>query len=112
MKKLIFLFTFCFAIISLMAQTSHLTISGTVTDTATGNPVPNYPVHIDIDSASGGFFYHHEVHTMQNGYYVDTVDFNAGNIPSGTVVVSTMDCQQIFHYGIFTFNNENQDIAG
>jgi PKD repeat protein len=107
MKKLLFLLTFCFAVVSLLAQTNALTISGTVTDSISGNPVPGYPVHIDIDSASGGFIYHHIVPTMPNGYYADTVFFNAGYIPAGILWISAWDCRQHLHEGNFAFGPGN-----
>ena len=99
-----------FAATSLMAQPNALHVSGYVTDSVSGNPVANYPVHIDIDSA-GGFFYHHEVHTMPNGFYVDTVFFQNGIIPTGIVRVSVWDCMVHLHYADFAFGPGNLDFT-
>jgi len=92
-----------FSATTLMAQTNYLTIAGTVTDTATGLPIPNHPVYIDIDSATAGFTYHHIVMTIPNGFYVDTVFFNTGAIPSGTMGVKVYDCMQVTHMKFFAF---------
>jgi PKD repeat protein len=110
MKKLLFLLMMWFAASGLMAQPNALYVWGTVTDSASGNPVPNYPVHIDIDSA-GGFSYHHVVFTMLNGSYVDTIFFSQGPVPYGTVMVSAWDCMQHMHYTNFSFGPGNQDFV-
>ncbi len=111
MKKLFLLLVMCFAVVSLMAQNNVLTLSGNVTDSASGNPVPNYPVHIDIDSASGGFYYHHIVFTMPNGSYGDSIFFNIGSVPTGTVMVSVWDCILHMHYVNFAFGPGNQNFV-
>ncbi len=107
MKKLLLLLIMCFAGFSLMAQNNMLNLSGYVTDSASGAPVPNYPVHIDVDSATGGFYYHHVVFTMPNGFYTDTIVFIPGNVPAGIVMVSTWDCMQHMHYVNFGFGPGN-----
>jgi PKD repeat protein len=106
MKKFLLLLMMWFAATSLMAQPNTLHVSGTVTDSVSGNPVANYPVHIDIDSA-GGFFYHNEVHTATNGFYVDTIFFQNGNIPNGIVRVSVWDCMVHLRYTDFAFGPGN-----
>jgi PKD repeat protein len=77
--------------------------------------VANYPVHIDIDSASYGFTYHHEVITGFNGFYVDTIYFVNGVVPTGVVRVSVWDCMMHLHFADFVFGpgnlNFNQDFA-
>jgi PKD repeat protein len=107
MKKLLLLLIMCIAAVSLVAQNNILNVSGYVTDSASGAPVPNYSVHIDIDSASGGFYYHHVVFTMSNGFYTDTIFFNPGNVPTGIIMVSTWDCMQHMHYTNFAFRPGN-----
>jgi len=107
MKKVILLLFSLLVAVSVMAQTNILRVSGVVTDSASGNPAANYPVHIDIDSASGGFIYHHEVHTMPNGFYADSIFFAAGYIPTGIVRVSTWDCMQHLRIGNFAFGPGN-----
>ncbi len=89
-----------FAAAGMSVQADSLRIQGYVTDSATGNALANYAVHIDIDSATGGFVYHREVHTNANGFYADTVAFNNGGAPSGVVEVSLLDCfpHLKFHY--------------
>ncbi len=109
MKKMILLFMVWFAAVSLMAQTNTIHVSGYVTDSVTGAPLANYPVHIDIDSAGGGFVYHHEVHTMMNGLYVDTIFFNNGTIPGGIMRVTVLDCVLHPHLGDFPFGPGNQN---
>jgi len=111
MKKNLLIAMLLFATVSLMAQSNRLELSGHITDSVSGNPVPNYPVHIDIDSASGGFYYHHVVFTMPNGTYADTVVFPGSTIPTGTVMVSTWDCLNHMHYTNFPFGPGNQSFV-
>jgi PKD repeat protein len=111
MKKILFLMMMWFAATGLMAQQDFLTVSGVVTDSLTGLPLPGYPVHIDIDSASNGFSYHHETHTMSNGFYVDTIPFNQGYIPSGVVNVWLWDCMQTIRSEYFAFGPNHLSIT-
>jgi PKD repeat protein len=111
MKKLILPLMFWFVALTMMAQPGILHLSGHITDSVSGAPVPNYPVHIDIDSASGGFFYHHVVFTMPNGEYVDTIFFNAGPVPTGLVMVSIWDCRNQMHFTNFSFGPGNQNFT-
>ncbi|MGA3013225.1 MAG: PKD domain-containing protein [Bacteroidales bacterium] len=111
MKKLLILLILCFSGTFLMAQNNVLILWGSVTDSATGTPVPNYPVHIDIDSTSGGFFYHQDVLTMQNGFYTDTIFFDIYPIPTGTLRISIWDCRQVLHSVNFNFGPGNQNFT-
>jgi len=103
MKKFILLVIMWFAAAGMMVQADAIHVSGYVTDSVTGIALPNYPVHIDIDSATGGFVYHREVHTNANGFYADTVVFNAGPALSGILKVSVWDCRMILRMEIFSF---------
>jgi len=70
----------------------HLNVSGFVTDIATGTPVVNHEVVIEIDS-SAGYYFHHVVFTDVNGHYSDVTSVNvAGH--TGLVIISLHDCQQ------------------
>lgn len=106
MKKLFLLLMMWFAAAGMMVHADSLHVSGYVNDSASGTAIPNYPVHIDIDSATGGFFYHREVHTNPNGFYADTVVFNQ-NTPSGVVRVSVWDCRQHLISVSFNFGPNN-----
>jgi len=110
MKKFLFLLMMWFAATSLMAQTNMLDISGQVTDSVTGNPIPNHAVHVDIDSASGGFTYHKELHTDASGNYADTVILNPGN-PTGLLHLWTLDCRQYMHSDYIAFGGGIQNIT-
>jgi PKD repeat protein len=110
MKKFLLLLMMWFAAISLMAQTNMLNISGQVTDSVTGNPIANHAVHVDIDSASGGFTYHKELHTDNNGFYADTVILNPGN-PTGLLHLWTRDCRQYMHSDYIAFGSGIDNIT-
>ena len=73
----------------------YVVINGTVTDTATGNPIPNHTVTLSVDSTSG-WFYYKTVYTNNIGYYFDTIPIQGGG---GTVIlfVSTFDCLGDLH---------------
>ena len=88
----------------------QLHVWGYVTDSATGNALNLYPVHVDIDSASGGFFYHNVVFTNANGWYADTVFFNGG-APTGWLRVSVADCRQVIHQVIIYFQPGTLDFT-
>ena len=112
MKKLLLIALFVSAMFTVMAQYNFMTVSGIVTDIATGAPVSNHPVTIQTDSTNpSGFFYYGVVYTFTNGFYVDTIQFNTGVIPSGTVFVSTYDCNNVLQMGTFQFGPGNQAIS-
>ena len=97
----------CFALSGLIAQPTALHVSGVLTDSVSGNPLPNYPVHIDIDSATGGFFFHHMVMTMPDGSYIENILLNPQNIPSGILKVSVWECNMIILHSDFAFGPSN-----
>ena len=103
MKKVILLLMMWLAAAGTAVHADSLHISGYVYDSATGAPVPNYPVHVDIDSASGGFTYHHITYTSIHGFYADTAVFNAGAAPSGVVMVWVLNCWQQMRAETFSF---------
>lgn len=67
-----------------------VSISGTVTDTATGNPIANHAVVIMNDS-SAGWYYYQTVYTNINGFYVDTVPVPLNT--QGILYIQAIDCQ-------------------
>jgi len=89
MKKLLLHLMLLLLVIPAIAQ-NQVHISGTVTDTATGLPIPNHAVTISNDSM-GGWIYYQTVYTNANGFYADTVPvaLNSG----GNLFVRTVDCQ-------------------
>ncbi len=108
MKKLIFLLSFCALFLSGMAQTNHVAIYGYVNDLS-GNPIPNHPVTIQIDSTNiPGFTYYNVVNTGIDGLYIDSVVFNPA-IPGGTLMVSTYDCNQVLYPWQVLFNAGNNN---
>ena len=111
MKRTIFILMMLFSASGLMSQSSILIISGHVTDSVSGNPVPGYPVYVDIDSATAGFVYHHVSFAGLNGFYVDSVFFNPSNIPSGIVWVSAWDCIHHLHTTSFAFGPSNLSVT-
>jgi len=88
MKRLLLPILFLLFIFPVTSQ-NIVNIYGTVTDSATGLPIPNQEIQIMSDS-SGGFFYINEVYTDVNGFYVDTIPVGVNT--SGTFFVSTIDC--------------------
>jgi PKD repeat protein len=99
MKKL--LIPILFLLIALSAMSQNLaTVTGIVTDLATGNPIPNQAVTIRNDSATG-WYYYQTVYTNNTGYYVDTipVPLNTG----GNLFVSTIDCQNYMHQVVLAY---------
>lgn len=80
------------------AKADAIHIHGIVRDTITMAPLPNYPVHLDIDSSSTGFTYHSVVYTNASGVYADTITFSTGGAPTGILQVWLYDCQQYVRY--------------
>ena len=82
--------------------TATVYISGTVTDIANGNPLPNQPVYISADSTYAGFSYYTQVVTNYAGYYTVSIP----NVPLGvTFNVGTYDCNSAWHYQIVNSYN-------
>ena len=72
------------------SQAYQVTVSGTVTDGPSGDPLPGYAVTIETDSTANGGAYYNMVITDMNGYYTDT--FDAADGESGIVSTSVTDC--------------------
>ncbi len=91
MKKLFLsLVLISFGLLSI-SQTYDVTISGTVTDLTTGNPVIGHEVHIATDSITGsGYFHFNTVLTDDSGAYMDIMQ--VPNNEQGVVDVSTYGC--------------------
>lgn len=99
MKKL--LLPFLFLLLVLPAMSLNLaTVSGTVTDLSTGNPIPNQAVIITNDSAAG-WIYYQTVYTNINGFYLDTIPVPVNT--QGILYVRTIDCQNYQHQVVLTF---------
>jgi len=109
MKKLALIFLFWTAFLPLIAQNNYVTVQGYVTDSANGSPVPNHAVTIQVDS-SAGFFYYNVVYTWSSGFYIDTIIFNSGTVPTSNVFVSTQDCNQNTLTAILPFGPGNQTL--
>lgn len=107
MKKLL-LVTCLILLMTPFLQAANLKISGYVLDSLTGTPIVNHAVYIYTDS-SGGFFYYNTAYTDLSGYYNDTI-WNV-TIPSGTVFVSTYDCNSNVVQAMLTFTNPNQSLT-
>jgi hypothetical protein len=86
--------------------TMTVSISGTVTDIANGNPIPDHSVYIQADSASGGFTYYTQVTTNSSGFYSVTIP----NVPQNTTFdVYTYDCNNTIHQQ--NVNGDNSPIT-
>lgn len=88
-------------------QAGALTIQGTVTDSANGQPVSGHPVYIEsISNPQGGFQYNNTVLTDPNGFYFDSIP----TPPMGTaaLVVYTYDCMMKMQHVVV---NSNQTSA-
>jgi hypothetical protein len=77
-----------------------VSISGTVTDIANGNPVPNH--YVTIQSDSMGFYYYNQALTNSAGVYAVTIL----NVPQNTNFnIGTSDCNSIWHSQTVNGNN-------
>ncbi|MDP1622122.1 MAG: PKD domain-containing protein [Bacteroidales bacterium] len=100
MKKLLLPIFMLMLILPVMAQ-QIVSIHGTVTDIATGNPINNQAVVIMNDSSSG-WFYYQTVYTNSNGYYYDSIPIPPAG--AGILYVQTIDCQNYLHQQVITYN--------
>ncbi|MDZ7742658.1 MAG: PKD domain-containing protein [Bacteroidota bacterium] len=89
-KKLILLVVVLFAgIIGLQAQ-DYISVSGTITDKNSGNPIAGHEVIIQADSA-----YSSTLLTNEAGFYVDTVPSGGG---LNFIYIFTIDnCTNLYH---------------
>ncbi len=99
MKKLLFQILFLILIVPAFSQ-GFVTVQGTVTDLASGNPIPNHAVTILSDSTSG-FVYYKVVNTNASGFFVDTIAVTLGI--TGTLYIETLDCNNIMHSDVWNF---------
>lgn len=90
MKRQIFIFLMIFTGLSFFGQTPNFTISGTVEDIDSGEPIPGQMIMLQTDSIAGDFFYFNIVETDSNGYYEDSF-FVAD--AEGWLFVSTPGCE-------------------
>ena len=103
MKKILLQILFLVLVIPAMSQ-SLVSISGTVTDTATGNPIPNQAVFISNDSA-GGWIYYQTVYSNSIGFFQDTVPVPLNSL--GTLFVRTIDCLNNQHQTVLNYSPAN-----
>lgn len=96
---------------SIQAQVQTLTISGIVTQTASGAPIVNHDVIIQTDSSTGNFFYFNTVSTNLNGAYVDTISFASGSSAQGLLIVSTVDCNGTYQVQQHNFGPGNMSLS-
>jgi PKD repeat protein len=74
------------------AQTYNVSVSGQVTDISNGNPIPNYPVDVVLDTnVFFGFGYANTVTTDANGNYSDVIAVPSG-VTQGTGWTGLRDC--------------------
>jgi len=104
MKKLLHLILLLLLGIQLQAQFAYVTVSGTVTDISTGQPIYGQPVIIQSDSTGANYF--NIVYTNMNGYYVDSMPMQPSQ-SFGMVMISTIDCQQYQHLYTQTYGTGN-----
>ncbi|MCX6306019.1 MAG: PKD domain-containing protein [Bacteroidetes bacterium] len=98
MKKLLLQILFLMLMLPAISQ-NYASITGTVTDISTGNPIPNQAVTISSDS-SAGWFYYQTVYTNNSGFYIDTVPVPPS--VQGVLFVRTIDCQNYMHQVVLT----------
>ena len=103
MKKILLQIVFMLLMLPMMSQTIVI-ITGTVTDSANGNPIPNHAVYILSDS-SYGYVYYNTVYTNQTGFYVILSLYPTGS--SGVFYVYTFDCNNLIHQELLTFSPAN-----
>ena len=107
MKKLLLQIAFIMLMLPAMTEAA-VYISGTVTDSANNNPIPNHSVTIFADSTYG-FYYYNVVYTNQAGFYTDSVP--APNGTSGILYVQTLDCNNLIHEVILNYTPANQQFT-
>ena len=83
----------CFGFAFGLSAQSTFSVSGTVTDLSSGNPVPNHAVYITSDSLSG-LNYSNIVFTNSSGQYSDVISVSvSGNV---NFMVGTFNCQNVW----------------
>lgn len=103
MKKMIPILALLLLMTPAMGQ-MWVTVTGYVTDSATGAPIVNYPVSISSDS-SAGFVYYNTVYTTSNGYYADSI---WATTSWGLLYVRVWDCIQVMHQDTCNFAMGNE----
>jgi PKD repeat protein len=100
MKKIILHLMLLLLVLPAMSQ-YYITVQGTVTDLATGNPIPNQAVIYHNDSVPAGGYFYQTTYTDIMGQYYDTV-YPAPT--QGNLYIGTVDCQNYLQTQWFTFN--------
>lgn len=80
-----------------------LIVQGTVTDSASGQPVAGHPIFIEtLGNPQGGFSYQNMIFTDLSGNYADTIP----QPPQGNAafLISTYDCQMKQYYQVVSSN--------
>ncbi len=103
MKKSVLYSVLMLMSISVMSQ-NWIYVNGTVTDSVSGNPVPDHEVTVFSDSLNGVYYYN-VVMTDSAGYYFDDVPVLPNN--TGIIYVRTVDCNNNPHYGQIAYNPAN-----
>jgi PKD repeat protein len=103
MKKIILLLLLTGALVPGFSQ-GYVFISGNVTDSLTGSPVPGHVVTILSDSTNG-FVYYNVVYTDSTGYYFDDVPVMGDS--TGIIFVQTLDCNFNLHQATIIYNPVN-----
>ena len=93
MKKIILSFIVSMFSLVMYSQTYDVTISGIVTNEATGEAVPMQEMIIITDSSFGGFMYYNTVFTDDYGYYNDVMQIPIG--VEGFVEITTIACNNM-----------------
>lgn len=96
-------------LISPVFSQNILSISGTVTDNITSQPIANHAVYISSDS-TGGFVYYNTVYTNSNGYYNDSILLNPAT-DSGFMYISTYDCNNSYVSYPRSFGPSNMNLV-
>ncbi len=112
MKKKLLTFAWMIFAVSAFAQ-NYAYVSGHVTNTANGNPVPYQLVTLTVapnySSTPAGLYFQSDLYADANGYYSDSIpliDFNNSIIyTQGTLLVYTQDCNSINHYDTVSFSS-------
>lgn len=103
MKRILFLTAFILMMTTGYSQ-MYVIVTGTVSDSLNGTPIPNYPVTIYSDSTNGFVFYN-TVYTNNQGLYTDTI---TPSVQWGLLYVQVYDCNQVLHYDTCNFAQGNE----
>lgn len=110
MKNLIVSFSFLISCFCLTAQTTLITVGGTVSNTD-GSPAANVTIHIAVDSTSIiDFQYYESTTTTASGVYLFIFEVPE-QLTQGTAFVTMENCENTWDYEVVNWHPGNTDLS-